>query len=285
MSDRKAEAEYVAALTIGNAKVLNSVLADDFVLIDVVDGSEVPKEALLTLVSHYLCPYVQRAIIVASEKGIDLNRTMIDLAAKPDWFLVLSPTGKVPLLRVRTDGAEHVLFESAAICEYLDETGPVPRLVPEDPIARAKDRAWVEFASGTLADIAGLYSAPDRETFEIKTDVLRRRFAQLEQAVALPWFAGERFGFVDAAFGPVFRYLDALERLVDLSLVSDLASVASWRRNLADRPSIRLAIGPNYVTHLEAFLRARKSYLGHLLFSRIVHVQHEGSSLAFLSAE
>ena len=219
----------------------------------------------LTLVSHYLCPYVQRAVIVASEKGIALDRMTIDLAAKPDWFLALSPTGKVPLLKVRTEGAEHVLFESAAICEYFDETGPGTALLPEDPIARAKDRAWVEFASGTLADIAGLYSAPDRAAFEAKTDVLRRRFAQLEQAVGLTWFAGKRFGFVDAAFGPVFRYLDAFERLVDLRLVSDLESVAGWRRNLADRPSVRSAIGPDYVHHLEAFLRARQSHLGNLL--------------------
>lgn len=64
----------------------------------------------LTLVSHYLCSYVQRAVIVASEKGIALDRMTIDLAAKPDWFLALSPTGKVPLLKVRTEGAEHVLF-------------------------------------------------------------------------------------------------------------------------------------------------------------------------------
>jgi glutathione S-transferase len=219
----------------------------------------------LTLVSHYLCPYVQRAIIVASEKGIALDRMTIDLAAKPDWFLALSPTGKVPLLKVRNEGAEHVLFESAAICEYFDETGPGAALLPEDPIARAKDRGWVEFASGTLADIAGLYSAPDRAAFEAKTDVLRRRFAQLEQAVALTWFAGKRFGFVDAAFGPVFRYLDAFERLVELRLASDLESVAGWRRNLADRPSVRSAIGPDYMHHLEAFLRARQSHLGHLL--------------------
>ncbi|MFM9934955.1 MAG: hypothetical protein ACKVOL_02015, partial [Novosphingobium sp.] len=63
----------------------------------------------------------------------------------------------------------------------------------------------------------------------------------------------------------VFRYLDAFERLVDLRLASDLESVAGWRRNLADRPSVRSAISPDYVQHLEAFLRARKSHLGHLL--------------------
>ena len=83
----------------------------------------------LHLVSHHLCPYVQRAVIVAFEKGVVLERTSIDLAAKPDWFLVLSPTGKVPLLRVSDDiGAHHVLFESAAICEYLDETVASPLL-------------------------------------------------------------------------------------------------------------------------------------------------------------
>jgi glutathione S-transferase len=87
----------------------------------------------LELVSHALCPYVQRAVIALTEKGIPFTRTVVDLADKPDWFTALSPLGKVPLLKV--DGA--VLFESAVICDYLDETieprrrcwaGPPPRL-------------------------------------------------------------------------------------------------------------------------------------------------------------
>ena len=90
------------------------------------------------LVSHHLCPYVQRAAIVAAEKGVALDRQAIDLAAKPDWFLALSPTGKTPLLLVTDqEGREHPLFESAAIAEYLDETGGGRTLMPTDPIARA----------------------------------------------------------------------------------------------------------------------------------------------------
>ena len=54
----------------------------------------------LRLISHKLCPYVQRAVIVAAEKGISFERIDIDLADKPDWFLAISPTGKVPLLEV-----------------------------------------------------------------------------------------------------------------------------------------------------------------------------------------
>ena len=50
----------------------------------------------LHLVSHALCPYVQRAVISLTEKGVEFERTTIDLANKPDWFLAISPLGKTP---------------------------------------------------------------------------------------------------------------------------------------------------------------------------------------------
>lgn len=211
----------------------------------------------MKLVSHHLCPYVQRALIVAAEKGIALEREYIDLARKPDWFRALSPTGKVPLLLV--DG--EALFESAAIAEYLDEIAPGP-LLPPEPLARARHRAWVEFASGTLGEIAGLYGAPDAAAFDARQSALRGRFAQLEAALAGPWFAGAAFGLVDSAFGPVFRYLDAFERLAGLRLADGLPKLAAWRAALAARPSVRDAALPDYPQRLAAFLRARDSALG-----------------------
>lgn len=90
--------------------------------------------ATLTLVSHHLCPYVQRAAISLAEKGVPFERIAVDLAAKPDWFKRISPLGKVPLLVVRHDGDETVIFESAVILEFLEETQPGP-LHPADPYA------------------------------------------------------------------------------------------------------------------------------------------------------
>jgi glutathione S-transferase len=66
----------------------------------------------LTLISHHLCPYVQRAAIALRENDIPFERRNIDLANKPDWFLKLSPLGKVPVLVVNDDA---VLFESSVI--------------------------------------------------------------------------------------------------------------------------------------------------------------------------
>ncbi|WP_376087696.1 glutathione S-transferase family protein [Roseomonas sp. CCTCC AB2023176] len=219
----------------------------------------------MRLVSHPLCPYVQRAAIVAAEKGILLEREFVDLSAKPDWFLAISPTGKVPLLVV--DGA--VLFESAPIAEYLDEVSG-GGLLPADPVRRARHRAWVEFASATLSDIAGLYAARDEAGFAAKHRTLEGRFAQAEAAVAGPWFEGRTFGLADAAWAPVFRYLDAFERLIGLFLADSLQKVAPWRAALAARPSVAGAVGADYPARLEAFLLARDSWLSGLMVQRVV---------------
>ncbi|MEO8177158.1 MAG: glutathione S-transferase family protein [Sphingomicrobium sp.] len=218
----------------------------------------------LKLVSHPLCPYVQRAVVVMIEKQVAFERVDIDLADKPAWFLALSPTGKTPLLMVIRDGDTHALFESAAIVEYLDETCATP-LMPGDPIERARSRAWIEFASATLADIAGLYAAPDVEAFAKRREALERRFVQIETALIGQWFAGEHFGLVDAAFAPVFRYLDAFERLAGLRLVDELVRLAQWRIALAKRPSVAAAVARDFPARLDRFLLARGSQLTRLI--------------------
>ena len=92
-----------------------------------IRGSGV-NSAKIVLVSHHLCPYVQRAAIALAEKAVLFERAYIDLADKPAWFTNLSPLGKVPLLRV----GEEVIFESSVIVEDLEETQPGP-LHPHDP--------------------------------------------------------------------------------------------------------------------------------------------------------
>lgn len=107
----------------------------------------------LTLISHPLCPFVQRAAIVLLEKNVTFERVNVDLADKPDWFLALSPTCKVPLLKVERAGdRDATLFESMAICEYLEETQGGGKLYAEDALSRAQQRAWIEYGTATLAE-------------------------------------------------------------------------------------------------------------------------------------
>ncbi|MBV5266898.1 glutathione S-transferase family protein [Pinisolibacter aquiterrae] len=205
----------------------------------------------LTLVSFDLCPYVQRAAIVLREKGVPFERIDVDLAAKPDWFEAISPLGKVPLLKVGDD----VLFESAVIVEYLEEVR-VPALHPADPLVKARHRAWMEFGSSILADIWVIETTKDRPIFDQKVALLMEKFARIEaQLGAGPFFAGGHFSVVDAVFAPVFRYFDVFDQIADLGVFDRLPKVQAWRKALAERPSVRRAVVPDYGERLRAFLK------------------------------
>src|SRR3954471_12922295 len=103
------------------------------------------------LCSFKTCPWVQRAAIVLQEKQVPYEINYIDPDQRPDWFLAISPHSKVPVLQI--DGGE-ALFESNAIAEYLEETA-LPRLHPDDPVARARNRAWTDYVTTFSSAVTG----------------------------------------------------------------------------------------------------------------------------------
>lgn len=222
------------------------------------------ETAYLKLVSFDLCPYVQRAAIALAEKNVPFTRINIDLADKPDWFKAISPLGKVPLLMV---GSE-VLFESAVIVEYLDETVE-PRLHPADPLTKARHRAWMEFGASILANIWTLETTSDQKAFDDALAAIGDKFARIEVVLGEgPFFAGADFSLVDAVFAPVFRYFDGFERLVDLGTFAATPKVSAWRRALAERPSVKKAVVPDYAERLIAFVRKQDGVLARMLGAR-----------------
>jgi len=223
----------------------------------------------LRLISHKLCPYVQRAVIVASEKKIPFDRVDIDLANKPDWFLAISPTGKTPLLEVVAghEANPAIIFESAVIAEYLDEISGMP-LLPSEPLARARHKSWVEFASATLNSIGKLYAAPDKAAFEQAREELSSRLAQVEREILGPWFDGSQFGLVDAAFGPALRYLDVFRTRGGPDLFIGVPKTNAWSKRLLERPWVRAAVSSDYPDLLVKFVRRKGSYLGRMLQNR-----------------
>jgi maleylpyruvate isomerase len=91
-----------------------------------------------------------RVRIALNLKGIAAEQAFLQLRAgeqRSPGFLALNPQGLVPALEL-DDGA--VLTQSLAICEYLDEIHPQPSLLPVEPLARARVRA---FALAIACDI------------------------------------------------------------------------------------------------------------------------------------
>lgn len=216
----------------------------------------------LTLVSHHLCPYVQRAAIALSEKGVPFERIDIDLANKPDWFTAISPLGKVPLLIVRAGNEQAVLFESAVICEYLEETQAGLALHPAEPLQRARHRAWIEFGSSILVDLWGFEIALDAATLEVKRAALIEKFQRVEAELGSgPFFAGTGFSLVDATFAPIFRYFDVFDDIGVPSIFDGLTKVTAWRASLMQRSSVKRAVGTDYAARLVQFLQGKDAHL------------------------
>ena len=215
----------------------------------------------LHLISFKTCPFVQRAVITLKHKKIDFEITYIDLADPPDWFLELSPLGKVPVLKVD----DEVLFESAVINEYLDEiTGG--DLQPRDPLARAKNRAWIEFASNMLGNLYMMKMSTDEERYNKYRDVLISQLERVEKRLGDgPWFNGEEFSLADTAFAPLFRQNSVANNQLSVIDPVTMPRVNAWAQRLLALPEVRDSVVDEFEDLYLAAMQKNDSYSLHRL--------------------
>jgi len=197
----------------------------------------------LELISTYTCPYVQRARILMNEKGADYGITYIDVANKPDWFNEISPFGTVPIMRITDDetGQDTTLFESQVICEYLDETVD-PQLHPTDPLDKAFNRAWIEFASKLIGAAAAYSFCKDEEDQKAKLENIEKLIVRLEQTLTErehdgPFFNGETYHLIDAEYAPFFTRFYILEKHHVTGLLEKYPKVKAYGDVLMNRDS------------------------------------------------
>lgn len=224
--------------------------------------------AKFTLCSFRTCPWVQRAAIVLRAKNIPYDLAYIeqDRAQRPDWFMAISPHGKVPVLMI--DGRQ-ALFESNAIAEYLDET-VAPRLAPEDPLARARNRAWTDYLP-TFAIAVSLTSyANSEEEFQAKKQKIAEPFAKLDAALAArghggPLFNGDQLSLVDAGYAPFLQRFTFTDRLRPLGLMERFPHLAAWRDALIEHPAVIASTVSDFEAVWQEQLVVRGRWLGKLV--------------------
>lgn len=177
---------------------------------------------------------------------------------KPDWFLRLSPLGKVPALRV----GETTLFESSAICEYLDEVHP-PRMHPAEPLQRAVNRGWFAAADELFTSVHRLSTATAATDYEQARQKVRDQLLRLEAPLPEegPFFNGTNFALVDAAFAPAFMRIDLLNELQPLGLLEHQPKVRRWSEALLARDSVATSVVPEFAELLRDHLVAAGSIL------------------------
>ena len=210
----------------------------------------------LHLISFKTCPFVQRAVITLKHKQIDYDITYIDLAEPPDWFLELSPLGKVPVLKVD----DEVLFESAVINEYLDDiTGG--ELQPVEPLARAKNRAWIEFASNMLGNLYMMKMSKDEASYHKYRDNLISQLQRVENRLGEgPWFNGEEFSLADTSFAPLFRQNSVAQGRLSVIDPATMPRVNAWAERLLALPEVSESVVDDFEDLYLAVMQKNGSY-------------------------
>jgi glutathione S-transferase len=214
------------------------------------------------LCSFKTCPWVQRAAIVLRAKNVPYEITYIDRNKRPDWFLAVSPHSKVPVLLVDDKEA---LFESNAIAEYLDETA-APRLHPEDPLARARNRAWTDYVTTFASAISTTAYSDSEEEFAARAAKITEPFSKLNDALgkrgnAGRYFNGPKFSLVDAAYAPFLQRYTFMDRIKPLGIIEKFPHLTAWRDALLAAPAVKASTVPNIEAVWQEGLIVRKRWL------------------------
>ena len=96
-------------------------------------------------------PFVRKALVALSEKGIAFDHEQTIPFGAPPEFRKLSPLGRIPAFR---DG-DRTLADSSNIIAYLEKTKPEPSLYPADSYEYARALWFEEYGDGGLAPIVG----------------------------------------------------------------------------------------------------------------------------------
>ena len=199
-------------------------------------------------------------MILLRAKDIKFDVTYINLQDKPDWFLDISPHGKVPVLKV----GDEVLFESNAIAEYLDEVVP-PRLHPEDPLARAKNRAWTDYVPTFAGAMSYIHYSKTKEEMEQAVADAPEKLAKIEGALEGrgndgPYFNGPDLALVDAAYAPFLQRHLFVDRVLKNKVIDNYPLTKAWAETLLADERVTGAVPDNFEEEFIASLKRRGCY-------------------------
>lgn len=213
----------------------------------------------LELVSFPLCPYVQRSVITLKHKKAPFDITYIDLEKPPEWFLKISPLGKVPVLKVNDST---VLFESAVINEYLDETVGEPML-SRDPLKRAFQRAWIAFGSELSMSHYQMTFEEDAERLPEMKKEFFDDLARVEAVLSVegPYFSGKELSLVDAAWAPLFMRLYLSEQLRTDQAWKNTPRTRKWADHLVAEQVVKESVPADFADAYVAYCRNHGSKL------------------------
>lgn len=195
---------------------------------------------------HPMSTCTRKVLMTLAEKGAHAEFVLVDImkgAGHGAEHLARQPWGQVPVLE-DDDGWQ--LYESRAICRYLDEKLPGPKLTPADLRQRAAMEQWVsiETSNFTAPAMKIIYQLlfskfmgkePDLAVAEEGRKGVRRAVAVMDrQLEGHNFLIGDGLTLADIFFMPYIEYLGMCG---EIGLITESPRVAAWWTRVSERPT------------------------------------------------
>jgi glutathione S-transferase len=190
-------------------------------------------------------PNPRRVRIFLAEKAISIPLVHVPMregAHKSAEFRVKNSLGQIPVLEL-DDGS--TLSESVAICRYLEELNPEPRLFGSDPWQRAVVDMWIRRIELALANrIGAVWINTHKYTARLGTQYKDYGEAMRVRALeVMRWLDGEIAGreFISSQ---QYSMADIVAlttidfgQFIGIEIPEDLERLRDWHKRVSSRPS------------------------------------------------
>ncbi|KAM3195038.1 hypothetical protein ACQJBY_071234 [Aegilops geniculata] len=191
------------------------------------------EEEEVKLLGTWASPFVLRAQLALSFKGVSFENVDEDLGNKSDLLLRSNPVHKAVPVLIHNG---RPVCESLVILQYVDEAFAGPPLLPADPHERAVARFWAAFIMDKLV-------APWQKVFTAKTE--KEKAEGMEQTLSAvdvlegglkecskggSFFGGDNVGYVDVVLGGAVPWVYGTEALCGTMLfdAGRVPLLAAW---------------------------------------------------------
>lgn len=172
------------------------------------------------------CPFTQRVLLTLEEKHIPYNTKLINLSDKPEWFLQISPEGKVPLVKID----DKWIPDSDVITQILEEKYPEPSL------ATSPENASV--GSKIFSTFIGFLKSHDPNDGTEQALLIELRALDEHLKANGPFIDGEKISAVDLSLAPKLYHLKiALGHFKNWSIPEELSYLNTYINALFSRES------------------------------------------------
>lgn len=189
--------------------------------------------------------YVRTARMACVEKGV--AHEVVAQAPRSPEQLAVHPFGRIPAFR----HGDLVLFETSAICRYVDHAFEGPALIPTDPLEAIRMEEWVSaYACYGRQDILGGIVAPRFGILEMTEEQIQAGVPELEATLAVfdrrlassAFLAGDDLTIADLMLAPCIFWLEMTPE--GQAALPKVPALRGWYAKIVERDSFKATIPP-----------------------------------------